>query len=670
MHTLKGHDGSINAVAVLDHGHIASGAADGTVRIWSLTHQLLDTIAMKPRFFPLALSARRLPESETVMLAVAGTTNVVSVYIADMTNLKFNRVAVLTGHKDWVRSLSFTDGDHNNNILLASAGQEKCIRLWRIHRGGGNNAEMRGIDDDPMEVTLSNKTHEFHVAAGCKYSISFEALLLGSEDWIYTVSWNPNKQMQLLSASADNTLTIWEPDPVSGVWVSVERMGEMSAQKGSTSATGSAGGFWIGLWSPNGRQVVSLARTGSWRVWKYDDGLWTQALGISGHVRSVNDIQWDPTGTYLLSTSSDQTTRLHAEWLAQKSWREFCRPQIHGYDLNCIDVLSSSRFVSGADEKLLRVFDQPKPIAQLLETLSGFPQQAETEALPDTAEIPVLGLSNKPVGDEVPLEEEEEENKNKDAGQYNLLHLPPLEDHLARFTLWPEHEKLYGHGYEISALAVSHDHSIIATACKASSIDHAVIRLYDATDWHEIKPSLMGHSLTITRLCFSSDDAYLLSVGRDRQWTVFNKRDGSLFASNPKGHSRMILGASWAPQTTAFATAGRDKLVKIWQLVGGTFAFKSTLSLETAVTAISFSPFLATGSSFILATGQDNGNISIHRVAGDDSFEMTSIITFDPSISPSKTITQLRWRPCCKDKLELAVSSEDTSTRIYTVNAC
>jgi len=38
-----------------------------------------------------------------------------------------------------------------------------------------------------------------------------------------------------------------EPDPVRSMGIYGED-GEISAQKGSTSATGSMGGFWIGLW--------------------------------------------------------------------------------------------------------------------------------------------------------------------------------------------------------------------------------------------------------------------------------------------------------------------------------------------------------------------------------------------------------------------------------------
>ncbi|KAI3138839.1 hypothetical protein CBS147325_6894 [Penicillium roqueforti] len=673
--TLEGHTGSVNAIAVADGTDIiASGAADGTVRTWRINAQdglkceLLEMITMVPRFFPLSLSLQGLEgdSDKPLVLAVAGTTTKVHIYVSETSIGKpeFKHRAVLGGHEAWIKALAFTqDKQSNGDILLASASQDRYIRLWRLRRGEASVPAP--IDDtDPllggMEPTLSNKAHEFE-AAGSKYSITFEALLFGHEDWIYTIAWNPDsKRQQLLSASADNTITIWEQDQASGVWMSTERMGEISVQKGSTTATGSAGGFWIGLWSPDGRQV---------------------RFGISGHVRSANGLQWEPTGGYLLSTSSDQTTRLHAKWVRGNtgSWHEFSRPQIHGYDLNCVDTLGPSQFVTGAEEKLLRVFNEPKQIAQLLERLSGF-KQSNDQDLPDTAEIPVLGLSNKALGDEAPVEEDGEKAPTEAPVASALLaaNHPPLEDQLSRYTLWPEHEKLYGHGYEISAVAVSHDRRLIATACKASSIDHAVIRLYDTSDWHEIKPSLTAHSLTITDLSFSSDDRYLLSVGRDRQWAVFQRSDTdpttfTNFSLNPKGHSRMILGAAWAPATTdyVFATAGRDKSVKIWQKSEDTFVCKTTVALTSAVSEIAFLPIIYKG-TYVIAVGEDNGVISIHRSAAD-TLEAQHVVTIDKEVSPSKTITQLSWRPVpaaedSRDRFELAVASEDTSTRIYAIS--
>ncbi|KAI9369792.1 6-phosphofructo-2-kinase-domain-containing protein [Aspergillus egyptiacus] len=707
--TLAGHTGSLNAIATsggLDI--VATGAADGTVKIWrigvgeSVNGEILENIPMKPRYFPLALALAPLPAETSdrpVVLAVAGTTNVVQIYAAENTigTPKFKKSATLSGHEAWVRSLSFTADKQikSGDLLLASASQDKYVRLWRLTRGEASSTLSAGADEDTMlgglEPTLSNKAHQFE-AAGSKYSTTFEALLFGNEDWIYTAAWNPNpERQQLLTASADNTLTIWEQDPVSGVWLSAERMGELSVQKGSTTATGSTGGFWIGLWSPDGNEVVSLGRTGSWRAWRYEAeaDIWVQILGITGHVRSVNGVKWEPSGGYLLSTGADQTTRLHAPWMRddRKSWHEFSRPQIHGYDLNCIDTLGPDRFVSGAEEKLLRVFNEPKPIAQLLERLSGVTQS--TGDLPETAQIPVLGLSNQAVGEEAPVEADTPEAEAAGQAQANQALLsnsirPPLEDQLARYTLWPEHEKLYGHGYEISAVAVSHDSTLIATACKASSIDHAVVRLYDTSDWHEIRPSLAAHTLTITSLSFSADDRYLLSVGRDRQWVVYRRSESdtrvfTLMTSNPKGHSRMILDADWAPavesQAPIFATAGRDKSIKLWQMAGESIDCKATIPARSSVTAVSFLPQTYNGALF-LATGEDDGKLSIHQIRLD-STEPSPLVSFDRDQSPSKTITELSWRPLPQtnnevggDKLsfELAVASEDTSIHIYKIS--
>jgi len=53
---------------------------------------------------------------------------------------------------------------------------------------------------------------------------------------------------------------------------------------------------------------------------------------------------------------------------------ELGRPQIHGYPLASVAFTSSNKrlqFVSGADEKIVRVFDAPKTWVQTLRALSG-----------------------------------------------------------------------------------------------------------------------------------------------------------------------------------------------------------------------------------------------------------------------------------------------------------
>lgn len=638
---LKGHSSSINCLAVsLDTPLFASGSADASIKLWEpvstneVGHfKILQTIQTKPRFFPLALALHGLGPSGDLVLAVAGTRGFVQVYVAKRGESFFLQ-ATLTGHEGWVRSLAFKkQGDNlNDDILLASASQDKYIRLWRIQKGreAADHVEFKQSALESAERSLSNKAHRLK-ASGSTYLLTFEALLLGHEDWIYTLSWRADgKRLQLLSASADNSLAFWEPESSSGVWVCTTRLGEISAQKGSTTATGSMGGFWAGLWSPGGENVLSLGRTGSWRLWNHDRNLdhWMQGIGVTGHTKQIADIAWTKDGTYLLSTGSDQTTRLHAEWGREmgSSWHELSRPQIHGYDLNCLDSINQSRFVSGADEKLLRVFDEPRATADLLYSLCGT-KPAARQNMPDAANVPVLGLSNKMValkdpekhGTENGFDDQEPSDPAlQDPANSFDPDKPPSEDHLARHTLWPEREKLYGHGYGISAVSSTYNGEMIATACKASSIDHAVVRLYTTKDWREVKPSLTAHSLTVTCLRFSYNGRYLLSVGRDRQWVVYEREDdlSTVFKvrhSDLKGHSRMILSASWAPLEAGlvFATAGRDKAVKIWKMVSVANKCVTTINLSSPGTAVDIF-HKPVRNTVVVAIGTEHSDVSIY----------------------------------------------------------
>jgi elongator complex protein 2 len=720
---IKAHEGAINAIATLSGSQLlVTGGSDSAVKIWKLRDggrgaALIHTISLQPRYIPLSLAIGDFMvqgRNDSVFVAVGGTRNSIQTYtVSGVTSGRpvHSLQATLTGHESWITSLALKrmgEPEHGleRETWLASASQDKSIRLWRISCIEPEGNQGRRNDELTLDQWLTAKVHTLR-SEHATMSIVFDALLLGHEDWIYTVSWNPRPgSWQLLSASADNSLIIWEPEPSSGIWLSSARLGEISATKGATSATGSTGGFWIGLWSQDANFIACLGKTGSWRLWQHDKDrcYWAQRSAITGHVKDVTDLSWTAHGEYLLSTSSDQTTRLHAEWQSAhaRSWHEFARPQIHGYDLNCVQSLSTTRFVSGADEKLLRVFDQPKNVAHMLQRLCKITSSGGTERMPESADMPVLGLSNKAIihdsGDEL--------NANAADGPDKALpqtapewEEPPTEDHLARHTLWPEHEKLYGHGHEISALAANHSGSIIATACKASSTEHAVIRLYDTRDWHEIRPSLTAHSLTIARLQFHMTNNHLLSIGRDRQWALFTpagrKEDAdsnkvaaqnySLSAANPKGHSRMILDAAWSSASSVpfFATAGRDKTVKIWTSADGSwheFICKTTITRSAPVTAIDICDSCE-DSLACLAVGEETGKLSYHiflveSFSDGDSKQVEPLLSveIEEKLCSSKAVTRLAWRPVglqsrhAPGPYELAVASADSSLRILSID--
>lgn len=607
------HKSSVNCLTALPIQSVfASGAADATICIWSLDAHgedvqsaLLQTIRPSPSFFPLSIVLHQISACGDALLAAAGTRSTVEVYLSKEKTF-FQHQASLPGHEGWVRSLAIIQESvaKDSDVLLASASQDKYIRLWRLTKVAHASVDQSTSFIEKIGTSLSNKSYTL-TGFKSSFGLTFEALLLGHEDWVYSLQWKSTRgPLMLLSASADNSVAIWEPEATSGIWVCTSRFGEISLQKGSTTATGSTGGFWTSLWSPSGDSVISLARTGSWRIWTFDQrtASWTSGTGISGHTKPVRSIAWSENGSYLLSASSDQTTRLHAEVTAvqQRPWHEVGRPQIHGYDLNCIASINGRQFISGADEKLLRVFDEPQSTAVLLRDMCAIQSDREGD-LPASASLAVLGLSNKADdGNETTDTHGNDSLPNsKSRGTNDTItsrreHLP-TEDELARRTLWPEREKLYGHGYEISAVASSNDGKVVATSCRASSSEHAVVRLYLTSNWREVKPPLIAHSLTVTALAFAPDDRYLLSVGRDRQWTVFERcaSDPDNYEpkySNPKGHTRMILDACWAPGEfgRVFGTAGRDKTAKVWKIEDEHVNCMMSIAALAAVTALDF----------------------------------------------------------------------------------
>ncbi len=348
-------------------------------------------------------------------------------------------------------------------------------------------------------------------------------------------------------------------------------------------------GFYGCAFSPDGDAIIANGYSGSLHLWRkevasastdaassssssHTFSRWSPGVTVSGHAGSVNDLSWDAEGEYLLSTSSDQTTRLWAPWTqhaipaaasaaasvvsSQPSWHEISRPQLHGYDLNCLAPIYDPNhtrahcMASGADEKVLRVFWAPVPFLETLKHISGVetiepeaasaarpaepasipdenrgdgaggddeeggaadipaaaaaavkggkappPQQAHGSLLESNqsralqANLPELGLSNKALRDGESanrLRGMQQVQETISISSRHSASVPPAEDYLLTHTLWPEVEKLYGHGFEILSIACNYEGTLVASACVAKKTQHAVVRVWETKEWAEI----------------------------------------------------------------------------------------------------------------------------------------------------------------------------------------
>ncbi|ETE68920.1 Elongator complex protein 2, partial [Ophiophagus hannah] len=648
---------------------LISGGSDKTLILWEIQNEKCLQTLMFGNGFIMDVSLSFLPGNDIPVLACGGDDSRIHLYVQQAGE----KSLLLHGHEDWIRGVewAFCDGD----LYLASCAQDCLIRIWKMHA-----TSLFGEIQDEDTIRLKENVFTIKNSKGAdkSFAVTLDSVLAGHENWVYGVHWQPpyfkdgrmEQPMRLLSASMDKTVILWSPDDESGVWL--------------------------------------------------EQSEWTPEVMISGHFNCVQDVKWDPEGDFIISVGSDQTTRIFAPWKRENnpevSWHEIARPQVHGYDMQCIALTARFQFVSGADEKVLRVFTAPRNFIENFSRISGISLEklysGQMVDLPEGATVPALGLSNKAVFEaaDTTAQTTEEENLSNASRQYREnyfqpcnLSEPPTEDHLLQNTLWPETQKLYGHGYEIFCVACNNAGTVIASACKASKKEYAAIILWSTTTWKQLQ-SLPFHNLTVTQMSFSPNDKFLLAVSRDRNWSLWksnhiNARESetvfSLFAATGKNiavHSRIIWTCDWTPDSNYFITGSRDKKAVIWgkclpeenkdKDLGLIQPCSPVLDVGDSVTAISASHALASDGSFIIAIGTECGRIQLYKwKPGNKKLPLSDwckCVETDYSQSHTLAVKRLQWRkPVGKAGQDTAESSKwlqlvscgaDHCVKIFSIN--
>ncbi|KAF4619125.1 hypothetical protein D9613_005202 [Agrocybe pediades] len=651
--TAQAHKRSISTLSVLDT-RIVTGSSDSSLKIWKYGTTdagrdeivELQTIDMKGKY-PLISALTYLPQTNVYLLAVGGTDTSVRLFVCS--DDQFIQSAILAGHEDWIRGLAFKNpADPDQPTILASGSQDATIRLWNIELVKKvdiipeETSSSEPIDDllDQFEASLgelgeneeggrqvSLKHHiltvKTNVGSSQQFSVTFDALLVGHEAGVTSLAWRTDSQSPptLLSTSTDSSVILWSPssDSSSSIWINRERFGDVGGQR--------LGGFIGGLWANKGTEVLAWGWSGGWRRWAcsaaqadLNGETWNEIGAITGHKGPIKGLDWSPDGKYLISSGLDQTTRIHGPVKKgnNTSWHEIARPQVHGYDLLNVVFIEPLKFASIADEKVVRVFEAPRGFVQLAESLGVAEFSEDEHKRPAAANVPPLGLSNKAIA----------EGPQEVVGE-TIVSRRPFDGELSSITLWPEVEKVFGHGYESITLGISNSRNMIATACKSTNAEHAVVRVYDTATFKPVGQPLQGHILTVTRISFSPDDKYILTVSRDRSWRLFALQEGQSFSpvAFDKSHGRIIWDCAWSPEGDIFATASRDKTVRVWKQSEKNWNAITTIKTPQPATAVAFYPKL--GNKRWLTIGLETGEILLY--AGSHSSAEWVLVETIPS---------------------------------------
>ncbi|XP_046389638.1 probable elongator complex protein 2 [Ischnura elegans] len=699
--SMKGHESDViiaDGLRFLDSDShssvvIATASLDSTLKIWHVGESddivSSQTLDLKSEMcFEVRVCC--LPKTSIPLIICANTDCKIYFYV--QISGEYVKVNVLEGHEDFVRSIDVTVLDAGE-LLIASGDQGGVIRVWRLSpqevlREIGKDDDHCG-DYKPEEISFC--------VNGLNFSIAIESVILAHDGMINGLQWHPkvdsdgglHQPLKLLSCSMDKSMVLWEPEPQSGVWLESVRVGEIG---------GNSMGFFGCKYGPEGTSILAYSKQGSFHMWNLnkDTANWEPRVTVGGHFNAVVDIHWEPQGEFLLSVSCDQTTRLHAPWKREdgkESWHEIARPQIHGHDMSCIAVLSRYKFASGSEEKVGRVFEAPKNFIENFHRICKVEEEnSEIITAPQGASIPSLGLSNKAVYEG---HTEKSSGKNEYPEPYFMpvdLYEPPTEEHLMQNTLWPEVQKLYGHGYEIFCMAASHDGSILASACKSTSPQHASIILWDAKTW-KLLHKLESHSLTVTQMAFSPDDQFLLSVSRDRRWSIFERNEkGSgdactnyqLAATSPKvqsSHSRIIWSCSWSHDSKYFVTCSREGKAIVWGMSCDNEWQNPKmwpLKLPESVTAAAFACqplFEGDIKAYLITLGTEGGLIYVYSwqpTAGNETEKSWKHLnTLNNESAHHKTVRRLAFRPTNKNHTEgefqFASCGDDNLVKIYNL---
>ncbi|KAF7968758.1 hypothetical protein HWV62_29555 [Athelia sp. TMB] len=542
------HPSEVYAVAFSPDGlRIASGSADGFVRVWDAETGALIAAPFEGHtasVYSVAFS----PDGQWI--ASGSADNSVCVWNAETGALI---AGPFTGHTDSVNSVAFSsDGQR-----IASGSSDCSVLIWNPQTGAliadqfeWHAGRVNAVAFCPDGRRIASGSEDRSVRVCDAKTGTLVGLFEGHTEDVYSVAFSPDGKL-IASGSQDKSVQVWD------------------AETGVLSAAPFEGHtHWIRsiAFSPDGQRIASSSDDGSTRVWNTKSGALI-AGPFQEHTGCIRSVAFSPDGQRIASGSQDKSVRI---WRAE-SGLLLATPVEENFGFISSAVISpDGRRIAAASGGSVRVWDVEAG-ALTAGPFEGHAGYICSLAFSSDGRRIALGLEDGPV-------------RVWDT-QTGALVAGPFE----------------GHARTVSSVAFSPDGRRIASG----SFDWS-IRVWNAETGALVAGPFKGHTDPITSVAFSPDGRRIASGSWDKSVRVWDAQTGALIAGPFEGHTDFVTSVVFSPDGQCIASGSEDASVRVWNAETGVLAAGPFKGHTNWLTSVSFSP-----NGQYIASGSDDRSVRI-----------------------------------------------------------
>ncbi|MHC5914838.1 MAG: NACHT and WD repeat domain-containing protein [Nostoc sp.] len=564
LHTLKGHKGFIKSISFSPNGKIiASASSDQTVKLWSIDGKLLCTLQGHSRE---VLQVSFSPDGKTIASSSSDDT-------IKLWNLKGELLHTIKNPDSWDFIFSpngkiiaasyypdFSDAVLNSNYIkelkkYINSRKKNIIKLWNLN--GKLITAYKAHEDDLININFSSNGQILASAAvdGIKLWSTSGKLLHTLKEGGYNVRFSPDGKT-IASWGKDDTIKLW-------------------SLEGKLLYTIEQGGELIDF-SPNGRTIASLDNNNTIKIWSLSGKLLSV---LEGHTDKVLSVKFSPNSQTISSVSKDKTVRI---------WNLFNElPETIKAHKGAVKSVSFSpdgkTIASASDDKTVKLWSLS---GNLLHTLKGHTAPVESVTFSPDGKIIASASDDKTV--------------KLWSSSGNLLHT------------------LEGHTLEVKSVTFSPDGKTIASGDSSSEI-----RFWNLSGKLLNKIEL-DDANGVNSISFSPDGK-TIAAGI---WDIKLLDLSGKLLHNLEGHEDVVFNVTFSPDGQVIASASLDDTIRLWDLSGK--LLKTFGGNEGSVSSVSFNPDGKT----IASSG--HATVKVWNLSGEllSTFKDNSDYVWSVSFSP------------------------------------